>query len=213
MKKVFKTIACAAIALASSCIMSVNNPTNPGSHSGNGTTTTPPERFSCATIGFFPFEDNTNRWYYTEGGGNNLSILVTDTISDDGIVYYRVSFRENHVDTTDDWFKRTASGILFGESLAGTYSLFLPAKIDSVAGRIRSAGSMGEFTYYESLSVNGTTFRKALILRYDIPLLHGFDQITFADSVGIVELQDHSGRWPVIYHIDSCSLFGTTKKF
>jgi len=163
--------------------------------------------------GLFPFEDNSNAWYYTESGGNTVRILVTDTISDDGVIYYRVSFRENRVDTTDDWFQRSTMGIYFGQSLAGKYNLFLPAKIDSVSGSFVSGGPMADYTYYDSLLVNGTLFHNVLRLRYDAPLIHGFDVLTLADSVGIVELIDHHGRWPISYEIDSCSISGIIRKF
>jgi hypothetical protein len=215
MKTIIKTLLGTAIALACSCMVSVNDPETPsgGNGGGGGHPTPTPVPFTYKTIGFFPFEDNSNRWHYTESGGNDVTIRVTDTISDDGIMYYRVLFEENRVDTTDDWFKRSASGVLFGESLTGSYSLFLPAKIDSVRGGFICAGLSADYTYYDALSMNGITFRHALTLRYSAPLLHGFDVITFADSVGILQLQDHHGRWPIVYTIDSCTLSGVTRKF
>jgi hypothetical protein len=171
------------------------------------------EKFTRATAAFFPVEDNTNAWYYTESGGNTVEILVTDTISDDGVLYYRVSFREQQVDTTDDWFKRSPSGTYFAQSLIGTYNLFLPFKIDSVRGSFISSAATVDYTYCDSLVINGTVFRRVLDVVYDMPLFHGFDEIVFADSIGIVQLKDDHGRWPVTYHIDSCSVSGTMKRF
>jgi hypothetical protein len=163
--------------------------------------------------GFFPFEDNSNRWNYSESGGNTVGILVTDTISDDGSTYFRVSFRENRVDTTDDWFLRSTSGVFFGQSLTGNYDLFLPSKVDSLSGNFESAGSTVSYEYYDSLSINGTAFSHAVHLHYNNPIIHGFDEITLVDSIGIVELVDHSGRWPIYYTIDSCRVGGNSRIF
>jgi hypothetical protein len=213
MKTLIRILCLAAISLACSCAIAVNDPDSPSGGGGGGHDTTPPERFSYKTGGFFPFEDNTNWWHYTESGGNYVDIRVTDTISDNGILYYRVSFQEYRVDTTDDWFQRSVSGVWFGHSLVGTYSLFLPSKIDSVRGSFVSAGPSAAYTYYDSQSVNGALFHHVLALRYSSPLLHGFDAITFVDSIGIVQLQDHHGRWPIIYNIDSCRIYGVMRKF
>jgi hypothetical protein len=199
--------------LICSCMVAVNEP--------DGGSTIPDDRRHNDTIvpvtrktaGCFPFEDNTNRWYYTESGGNRVNILVTDTISDDGITYFRVSFREEQVDTTDDWFKRSASGIYFSSALIGNYSLFLPAKIDSAHGGYLSGPSRASYTYHDSLTLGGTVFHGVLSLEYNVPLLHGFTTIVFADSIGIVQLIDESGRWPITYRIDSCSVSGETKIF
>ena len=163
--------------------------------------------------GFFPFEDNSNRWYYTESGGNTVTILVTDTISDDGITYFRVSFRENRVDTTDDWFSRSTEGVYFGKSLTGEYDLFLPAVLNSISGVFESAGLTVTYDYYDSLEINGFIFRNVLSLHYNHPIIHGFNEIILVDSIGIVKLVDNSGRWPINYAIDSCSINGTLRKF
>jgi hypothetical protein len=93
------------------------------------------QRVRIQTKKMFPFENNRNWWNYTESSGNNLEMRVTDTISDDDIMYYRVAFRELRVDTTDDWFKSSPSGnIMFGQSLTGMYDQFLPREIDSLNG-------------------------------------------------------------------------------
>jgi hypothetical protein len=165
------------------------------------------------TASCFPFTDNSNWWRYTEAGGNTVSIMVIDTISDDNIRYYRVSFRENRVDTTNDWFQQSSAGIFFSASLIGNYRLFLPAAIDSVSGTFTSGGATVRYSYFDSLSVNGINFNRVVKLSYSLPLLHGFSEIVFADSIGIVRLTDHTGRWPISYTIDSCSVSGIVRKF
>jgi hypothetical protein len=202
----------AILILFCSCSVVVTGP------EGSDTTPDPdrkdrPKPVTRKTSGCFPFEDNTNRWYYTESGGNRVNILVTDTISDDGITYFRVSFREERVDTTDDWFKRSASGIYFAQALIGNYDLFLPAKIDSARGGFISGASRVAYTFSDSLNIGGTPFRSVITLDYSAPILHGFTTIVFADSIGIVQLIDETGRWPITYRIDSCSVSGTVRKF
>jgi hypothetical protein len=170
-------------------------------------------KISRMITGYFPFQDNSNAWWYTESGGNTVRILVTDTISDDGIIYFRVSFRENRVDTTDDWFKQSAGKIYFGEALAGKYDLFLPDKIDSTSGGFTSGANDAAFAYHDSLAINDFVHHHVLCIKYATPLIHGFDEIALADSIGIIELIDHSGRWPISYHIDSCRISGVMRIF
>jgi hypothetical protein len=220
-EKIMKNVARCCIILALSlmcfCTFLMDGPTQPATndhYSGNKPSDpVPHQQFSKKIGGFFPFEDNSNRWNYTESGGNTVVILVTDTISDDGITYFRVSFRENRVDTTDDWFMRSVTGVYFGQSLTGKYGLFLPARLDSVSGTFESSGSTVVFDYYDSLSVNGVRYKNVVHLKYNNPIIHGFDEITLADSIGIVELVDHTGRWPINYAIDSCRVGGNSRSF
>ncbi len=205
-------------AMFSSCSVWIDAPantnTNPdttGTHSGNNNSTG--GKIIFKTDGLFPFEDNANWWHYTESGGNTVFIEVTDTISDDRILYFKVSFKENRVDTTDDWFKRAASGIMFGPSLAGLYDLFLPSEIDSIKGHFNSGSSSVDYTYRDSVVIGTSVFRHVLVLDYDMPILHGFTEIAFADSVGIIELKDSNERWPINYTIDSCGLSGVVKRY
>jgi hypothetical protein len=165
--------------------------------------------FKTGTL--FPFDDNTNWWRYSEVQGNQLSIVVTDTISDDGVTYYRVAFRENRVDTTDDWFKRSSVGIMFGAALSGSYNTFLPATFDSADGSFVSGNSIVDCQFLDSNRVGGVMYRNVFVLTYSRPVLHSFDQIIFADSVGIVELKDAEGRWPIDYLLDSCSIDGAKR--
>jgi hypothetical protein len=195
------------------CSVMMDNPASPYPGDHPYTPDTPSkQRITRNISGFFPFEDNSNAWAYTEAGGNKVTILVTDTISDDNVTYFRVSFRENRVDTTDDWFSRSTRGIYFSQSLTGNYELFLPEAIDSLQGKFESAGAVS-YAYHDSLLVNGTLFRRALHLRYQSPIIHGFDEITLVESIGIVELVDHSGRWPIYYEIESCQVGGNSRKF
>ena len=211
MRNVLRQLGLLALTALCSCAVVVNGPD--ADHTVPDDDNDPPVRFTRKTSGCFPFEDNTNRWHYTESGGNRVTILVTDTISDDGTTYFRVSFREEKVDTTDDWFKRAQGGIFFAEALIGNYDLFLPAVIDSARGIYMSGPARASYTYQDSLSLGGSVFRRVLHVKYNVPLLHGFTTIVFADSLGIVELIDESGRWPIAYQIDSCSVSGTVTRF
>jgi hypothetical protein len=215
-------IVCAGIAAAllSSCSFVVDGPTSAHSNKQPSSTdqSTPspqPEnqKTSKKIGGFFPFEDNSNKWHYTEPGGNTVTIAVTDTISDDGVTYFRVSFRENRVDTTDDWFSRSSAGIYFGQSLTGAYDLFLPTAIDTRSGVFESGDSKVTYTLYDSLEVNKSMFHDVVRLHYSQPIIHGFDDIVLADLIGIVSLVDDNGRWPINYAIDSCSVGGVARKF
>lgn len=203
-------------AMLSSCVM-IGSPDKPdthpdttGTHPGNNNTG---GKITFNTSLLFPFEDNTNWWHYTESGGNTVFIEVTDTISDDKTLYFKVSFKENRVDTTDDWFKRTAGGIMFAPSLAGPYDMFLPAQIDSVKGHFYSGTSCVDYTFRDSLSIGSTVFRHVLVLDFDMPILHGFTEIAFADSIGIIELKDSNERWPIDYTIDGCGVSGNVKRY
>lgn len=209
MKTAIVVFAVVTAVLLPSCMVAVNSP-DAGRQDSTHVTH---QAFTRSLLTFFPFQDNANRWHYTEAGGNQAAIYVTDTISDENVLYYKVSYMENRVDTTNDWFLRTNSGIYFGQSLIGNYNLFLPAKIDSVSGSFISDGSMVRYTYYDSLTIGATCFHRVLDTRYSIPQLHGFDEVTFADSIGIVQLVDHTNRWPIQYIIDSCSVSGVLKRF
>jgi hypothetical protein len=192
--------------ILSSCAVMINEPdeNSAGIHQ---------QRIHLSTKNYFPFEKNGNWWKLSESSGNNLCIVVTDTISDDNITYYRISFREQRVDTTDDWFKRTTGDILFDMSLTGSYKKFLPAYIDSINGSFNNGSSMVKYSYHDSLIVDSNMFRKVLVLSYSVPVIHGFDEITLADSFGIVKLKDFDGRWSINYTLDSCSIGENVRRF
>jgi hypothetical protein len=172
-----------------------------------------PKQISFKTTTLFPFQNNTNWWKYSEAGGNSMTIEVTDTISDDNVLYYRVSFKEHRVDTTDDWFQQSSAGTLFGPSLIGSYHLFLPARIDSESDTFSSNNSNVTYTWYESIKCDAGRFNNAVKLRYNHPIIHGFDEIILADSIGIVHLTDFDARWTVDYSLDSCSIEGSVRYF
>ena len=212
MKPAFLISAVAALALCAftSCEVMVNSNYDPDD---NKRTTEEPQRISYKTRALFPFQNNSNWWMYSEPGGNSLRIAVTDTISDDNILYYRVSFQELRVDTTDDWFQQTSHGTLFGPSLIGSYHRFLPPLINAATDTFTSNGSTVTYRWHESFTCGAGTFRNGVTLEYSSPIIHGFDEITLADSVGIVQLTDFDGRWTVEYTIDSCSIDETVYHF
>ncbi len=172
-----------------------------------------PQKIRIQTKGYFPFENNTNWWNYTEASGNELEIKVTDTISDDNVLYYRVAFQEHRVDTTDDWFKTSYGNIMFGQSLTGMYEQFLPKEIDSINGTFPSGANLVRYSYYDSLVTGGVMYHGVLSLKYDSPVVHGFEELLLAKGIGIVKLVDHDGRWPVTYLLDSCSVNDSVMKF
>lgn len=165
------------------------------------------------TTAYFPFENNTNWWHYTETSGNQLEIKVIDTISDDNVCYYRVAFCEQKVDTTDDWFRRSSGSVMFGSSLTGNYNMLIPYIIDSADGSYLCGGGYIRYSLRDSIIINSKVFRNILILNFDVPMIHGFEQIILAESAGIVYMKDSDGRWPVSYIVDSCKINGLTRKY
>lgn len=171
-------------------------------------------RFALKSYSLFPFENISNWWKYTEANGNNLAIYVLDTISDDKAMYFKISFQEKNRDTTVDWFKRSNSGIEYSTSLSGPYDLFLPAEFNSTKGTFESAAGSISYTYCDSIKVGRlVAFKNAMRLEYSMRMLHGFDEIDFADSIGIISLVDRSGRFPVTYVLDSARIGGAVMKF
>jgi len=191
------------------CAMMINDPDIGGDSSSEHITRT----YSINTEYYFPFENNTNWWKFSEVSGNPCAIKIIDTISDDNITYYRVSFMENRVDTTDDWFKRSSGDILFGTSLTGVYNRFLPSRIESRGGQYTCGTNVVNYEYFDSAVINSLTFKKVISLHYTTPAIHGFDNIMFAEKIGVVMMQDVDGRWPVSYVLDSCSIAGIVSRF
>ncbi|MBN1308499.1 MAG: hypothetical protein JXA18_11310 [Chitinispirillaceae bacterium] len=217
MKSPLSTIAVFLIAVSSSCTLMVSGyeegeEKEEEGGKGNEAGREEPTRISFTTESLFPFRNNSNWWMYSESGGNSLRIAVTDTISDDGITYYRVSFQEHRVDTTDDWFQQSSGGTLFGPALTGTYHRFLPPAISAARDTFTSNGSGVTYTWNESLECNGIDFHNVVSLKYTRPIIHGFDEIILADSIGIVRLVDYDARWTVTYDIDSCSIDGNIRR-
>ncbi len=190
------------------CALMINDPDDPLDTSTKHTS----RSYSINTESYFPFENNTNWWKFSETSGNPCMIKIVDTISDDCVTYYRVSFMENRVDTTDDWFKRSSGDILFGVSLTGIYDRFLPSRIESQGGKYTCGSNIINYQYLDSVVINGLTFKKVISLQYNTPVIHGFDKILFAEKIGVIMMQDLDGRWPVSYVLDSCSISGTVSR-
>ncbi|HEX2960115.1 MAG TPA: hypothetical protein VHO70_24995 [Chitinispirillaceae bacterium] len=193
--------------LLTSCAVLVDEPDDE-EYGGGGVVNPPaqPQRIRIQTRNYFPFENNLNWWNYTESSGNELEIKVIDTISDDNILYYRVAFQEHRVDTTDDWFKSSYGSIMFGQSLTGMYEQFLPKEIDSINGTFSCGANLVRYSYYDSLVTGGVMYHGVISLKYDYPVIHGFEELLLAKGIGIVKMVDHDGRWPVTYLLDSCSV-------
>jgi hypothetical protein len=144
--------------------------------------------------------------------GNTLVISVKDTISDNNIVYFKVSFAERNRDTTDDWFRRSAAGTQYSTSLVGSYETFLPASFTAKNGSFKSSNGTITYSYLDSMRAGGTYVKRVMRLEYSNRILHGFDELDFADSLGIISLIDRSGRFPVTYTLDSASIDGRIYK-
>lgn len=209
MKKQLAIIGTFILLVNMNCALMINEPDDPWDTS----TTHTSRNYSINTESYFPFENNTNWWKFSESSGNPCIIRIVDTISDDNVTYYRVSFMESRVDTTDDWFKHSPGDILFGASLTGTYDRFLPSRIESQGGKYTCGSDMINYQYFDSVVVNGLTFKKVISLHYATPVIHGFDKILFAENIGIIMMQDLDGRWPVSYTLDSCSVSGIVSGF
>jgi len=205
-----KVFGIAVMALCTSCSFIINNDDDDDRQTGGDKNSKP---VSVATSSLFPFRDNDNWWMYTEPGGNRLRIEITDTISDDNVTYYRVSFMEERVDTTDDWFMQYSGGTFYGESLTGTYNRFLPSRMNTAGDTFTSDCRTVTCLWKDSVTCNTTEFKRAVILKYSSPIIHGFDTIVLADSIGIAELVDDDGRWTIRYELDSCSIDGTIRRW
>jgi hypothetical protein len=56
-------------------------------------------------------------------------------------------------------------------------------------------------------------YRGVISLKYDYPVIHGFEELLLAKGVGIVKMVDRDGRWPVTYLLDSCSISDSVMRF
>jgi hypothetical protein len=191
------------LAATLSCFPDTNPVDNSGTH----------HQPQTINLDLFPFEDQTNWWKYSDGQNHLVTITVVDTISADTELFYKVRFEESGKDTTLDWFVKTPNGIEFGSSIRAAFSLFLPKTLTKPSGTFTS--STGEVAYdYDSIeTVTGKAFHDAVTLNYTTPVLHGFNRILFADSIGLISLIDSTGRFPTVYTIDSCSIGGTIRHF
>ncbi len=151
----------------------------------------------------FPFTTSGKVWDYTDEDGNDFVITVRDTISDEGDLYYKVEFREVKLNMVQsDWFISEPSGIKYSERLKGRFQLFLPRRFLSRGGTFESDCQNIRYEIFKSLSLGGKTYRDVLKLSYTTAVLHGFDEVYFADNIGIVQMVDYGGRWPVYYSLN-----------
>ncbi len=171
------------------------------------------ESISLSSQVVFPFEDFSNWWMYTEEGGNSLKIEVVDTISDDGNLYYKISFMEESKDTTSDWFRRNSEGIYYSKSIGMGYEMFLPLNFTKTSGTYLSGTQDVYYSFMDSMDIGGTVHDSILKLSYSEGFLHGFDEIILASDLGIVSMTDSSGRIPFEYRLDSCSVSGEVKRY
>lgn len=161
----------------------------------------------------FPFDNTTNIWYFSEINGNQLSISVVDTITDNTVRYYKIRFYE-HIRTTQDiWFRRSSIGVEYSTALTGTFSRLLPSSITSRSGSFTSGNSTVSYAYKDTALVSGGPTDATVRCTYPSRIFQGFDNILFAEAYGITQLVDLSGRIPFIYSVDSCIVGGQKIRF
>jgi hypothetical protein len=159
------------------------------------------------TADLFPFQNNANWWKYSEPGGHTISISVLDTITDNQTTYFKVSFAEKGRDTTDNWFRRSSSGTEYSPYLVGPYFVFLPPTFSSRQGSYALAANDNvSYAYVDSLLVNGKYRKEVMEVHFSAAKIHGFDEIDFANNLGIIRMVDNSGRFPVVYTLDSAQV-------
>lgn len=150
----------------------------------------------------FPFAQSGKTWEYKDEDGNDFKISVIDTISDDGDLYYKVEFREIKLDMVqDDWFISEQGSVKYNDKLNGEYSLFLPASYMRNGGTFNCGSSTIDYEIVSSFAIGTKTYTDVLKLTYSTAVLHGFDEIYFADNIGIIQMIDYDGRWPVYYSL------------
>ncbi len=151
----------------------------------------------------FPFTTAGKTWGYTDEDGNDFMISVIDTISDEDDLYYKVEFKEVKLNMIqDDWFIRDAEGIKYSDRLMGDFDLFLPKRFIRGGGSFQCNSQNINYEIISSLTLGTTTYTDVLKLSYTKAVLHGFDEIFFADNIGIIQMIDYDGRWPVYYTLD-----------
>lgn len=148
----------------------------------------------------FPFGQSGKVWNYMDEDGNNFKISVIDTISDEADLYYKVEFREVKLDMVqDDWFINEQNVIKYNDRLNGTFDTFLPSSFLRSGGTFSCGSSNITYEILSSLTLGDKTYTDVLKLTYGTAVLHGFDEILFADNIGIIQMIDYDGRWPVYY--------------
>ncbi len=202
-----QTLISAAIALGL-LVTGCYNPTCPFDECGDaGDSSGKRQLVRIAAGDVFPYKNASNWWRYSEAGGNRLAIQVSDAISDDRTEYYKVSFAEERIDTTDDFFRGSREGIYFSESLTGDYALFLPSYLFG-SGTFACGEQTVWYQCFAKRNIGGISYDSVAVLEYNQPVLHNFDRIAFAAGVGIVALVDDRGRFPITYTLDSAFVDG-----
>lgn len=154
-------------------------------------------------MNIFPFTAAGRVWDYTDEDGNDFVITVRDTISDEGDLYYKVEFKEVKLNMIQsDWFINDGTGIRYSERLQGAFQLFLPKRFLRQGGYFESNCQNIHYKIFSSITLAGKTYKDVLKLSYSQAVLHGFDEIYFADNIGIIQMIDYDGRWPVYYSLD-----------
>jgi hypothetical protein len=162
----------------------------------------------------FPFENSRNWWSYSDEDGNQFSIDVIDTISDEDEIYYKVAFTEEKLNfVQDDWFRKEPPAVSFSEHLVGEYLEFLPGSFNSKGGSFSCGSASVSYTLLDSLEAGDKIYTQVVELEYSREILHGFDRIYFANSIGIVRMVDEDGRWPIDYTLDSARVGKTVHVF
>ncbi len=167
-----------------------------------------PPPILTSTSAYFPFQNAQNWWKYTEKNSKNqLSIMVLDTITDADTSFFKISFVEATRPTTNDWFKQSTQGTFYSSALRGVFGSFLPDNFSDDSGSFMSGGNPITYMLKDTL-VLGTRLANVAELSYPNRNFHGFSQIDFAQSIGIVKLIDPVGRLPFVYELDSAYVNG-----
>ena len=150
----------------------------------------------------FPLAESGKSWEYFDEDGNKFEINVIDTIYDESNLYHKVEFKEMKLAMVqNDWFIKEVDGIKYNNELKGIFNMFLPSTLYRNGGFFNCDTINIQYDILPSLIVGDTVFTDVLKLSYATAVLHGFDEIYFADNVGIIRMVDFDGRWPVDYKI------------
>ena len=179
----------------------------------NSTSSNDDPTFYLNTATLFPFQGSGNWWKYSDTSGHTLSDSVVLTFTDNATTYFKMVVNEKGIDTSDNWLRRSSVGTEYSTSIAGPYSILLPPSFDSKQGSFTSSsGNTVTYSYSDSMLVKGKYRNRVMALTFPQRNIHGFDEIDFADSLGIIRFVDNSGRFPVIYSLDSAKINGVIRR-
>lgn len=187
--------------LSFTMIMSGCYPTNTWDEDDNDVVN--PVETTIRYSNIFPFAEAGRVWEYRDEDGNDFKISVVDTISDDEDLYYKVEFREVKLEMVqDDWFVKENGTIKYNDGLQGTFDQFLPSSFKRSGGSFSCGYENINYEILDSMTIGNNTYTDVLKLIYNTAVLHGFDEIYFADNIGIIRMIDEDGRWPVDYMLN-----------